>query len=317
MKVVIVRAAPEEIKRLIVSQFPGEWEVVVVSAEQLIEAVKNADAVIPEHTIIDAPLLDKADNLKLVQTGAGYDNVSIEACTRRGIYVANAAGINATAVAEHVFAFIFCWYKNIVHLDAALKDGNFSMGYSGSELSRKVIGIVGLGHIGKAVGRFAVSFGMKVLGCHTRPMDTEFTVEWVDLQTLLRTSDIVTLHVSLNQGTRHMIGRNELEIMKKDAFLINTSRGLVVDETALIEALQTCQIGGAGLDVFETEPLPENNPFRKLNNVILTPHTAGEPDALYFHSNRFKFFAENIQRVSEGKPPLNARNRINPFSRQL
>ena len=312
MKVVIVRAAPEEIKRLIVGLFPGEWEVVVVSAEQLIEAIKNADAVIPEHTIIDAPLLDKAKNLKLVQTGAGYDNVSIEACTRRGIYVANAAGINAAAVAEHVFTFILCWYRNIVYFNEALRHGGYTVGYTGSELSQKVIGIVGMGHIGKAVARLATSFGMKVLGCHTRPLDTEFTVEWVDLQTLLKTSDIVSLHVSLNQRTRHMIGRNELKIMKKNAFLVNTSRGSVVDETALIEALQTDQISGAGLDVFETEPLPENSPLRKLSNVILTPHTAGEPDALYFHSNRFKFFAENIKRVSEGKPPINALSRINP-----
>ena len=312
MKVVIVRAAPEEIKRLIVGLFPGEWEVVVVSAEQLIEAIKNADAVIPEHTIIDAPLLDKAKNLKLVQTGAGYDNVSIEACTRRGIYVANAAGINAAAVAEHVFTFILCRYRNIVYFNEALRHGGYTVGYTGSELSQKVIGIVGMGHIGKAVARLATSFGMKVLGCHTRPLDTEFTVEWVDLQTLLKTSDIVSLHVSLNQRTRHMIGRNELKIMKKNAFLVNTSRGSVVDETALIEALQTDQISGAGLDVFETEPLPENSPLRKLNNVLLTPHTAGEPDALYFHSNRFKFFAENIKRVSEGKPPINALNRITP-----
>jgi len=312
MKVVIIRAAPEEIKRLIVGLFPGEWEVVVVSAEQLIEAIKNADAVIPEHTIIDAPLLDKAKNLKLVQTGAGYDNVSIEACTRRGIYVANAAGINAAAVAEHVFTFILCRYRNIVYFNEALRHGGYTVGYTGSELSQKVIGIVGMGHIGKAVARLATSFGMKVLGCHTRPLDTEFTVEWVDLQTLLKTSDIVSLHVSLNQRTRHMIGRNELKIMKKNAFLVNTSRGSVVDETALIEALQTGQISGAGLDVFETEPLPENSPLRKLSNVILTPHTAGEPDALYFHSNRFKFFAENIKRVSEGKPPINALSRINP-----
>ena len=312
MKVVIVRAAPEEIKRLIVNQFPGEWEVVVVSAEQLIDVIKNADAVIPEHTIIDAPLLDKANNLKLVQTGAGYDNVSIDECTRRGIYVANAAGVNATAVAEHVFTFILCWYRNIVYFNEALRRGEYTVEYTGSELSQKVIGIVGMGHIGKAVARLAASFGMKVLGCHTRPLDTEFTVEWVDLHTLLRKSDIVTLHVSLNRRTRHLIGRNEFEVMKKDAFFVNTSRGLVVDETALIEALQTDQISGAGLDVFKTEPLTENNPLRKLDNVLLTPHTAGEPDALYFHSNRFKFFSENIQRVSEGKAPHNALNRITP-----
>jgi phosphoglycerate dehydrogenase-like enzyme len=312
MKVVIVRAAPEEIKRLIVNQFPGEWEVVVVSAEQLIDAIKNADAVIPEHTIIDAPLLDKANNLKLVQTGAGYDNVSIDECTRRGIYVANAAGVNATAVAEHVFTFILCWYRNIVYFNEALRRGEYTVEYTGSELSQKVIGIVGMGHIGKAVARLAASFGMKVLGCHTRPMDTEFTVEWVDLHTLLRKSDIITLHVSLNRRTRHLIGRNEFEVMKKDAFFVNTSRGPVVDETALIEALQTDQISGAGLDVFKTEPLTENSPLRKLDNVLLTPHTAGEPDALYFHSNRFNFFSENIQRVSEGKAPHNALNRITP-----
>ena len=154
---------------------------------------------------------------------------------------------------------------------------------------------------------------MKVLGYHTRPLDTEFTVEWVDLHTLLCESDVITLHVSLNQNTRHMIGPSEFEAMKKDAFLVNTSRGPVVDEAALIEALQTDRIGGAGLDVFKTEPLPENSPLRKLDNALLTPHTAGEPDALYFHSNRFKFFAENIQRVTEGKPPLNALNRITPL----
>ena len=312
MKVVIVRAAPKEIKRLIAGRFPREWEVKIVSAEQLIDAIENADAVIPEHTIIDAPLLDKANNLKLVQTGAGYDNVSIDECTRRGIYVANAAGVNATAVAEHVFTFILCWYRNIVYFNEALRRGSYTVEYTGSELSQKVMGIVGMGHIGKTVARLAASFGMKVLGCHTRPMDTEFTVEWVDLHTLLCKSDVVTLHVSLNQKTRHMIGPSEFDIMKKDAFLVNTSRGSVVDETALIKALQTKQIGGAGLDVFDAEPLPEDSSLRKLDNVLLTPHTAGEPDALYCHSNRFKFFAENIQRVSEGKPPVNALNRITP-----
>jgi D-3-phosphoglycerate dehydrogenase len=312
MKVVIVREAPDEIKRLIVNQFSGEWEVVVVSAGQLNEAIKNADAVIPEHTIIDGPLLDKANHLKLVQTGAGYDNVSIDECTQRRIYVANAAGVNATAVAEHVFAFILCRYRNIVYFNNALRQGEYSVEYTGSELSQKVIGIVGMGHIGKAVARLAASFGMKVLGCHTHPLDTEFKVEWVDLHTLLCESDIVTLHVSLNQKTRHLIGPREFETMKKDAFLVNTSRGPVVDEAALIEALQTDRIGGAGLDVFKTEPLPKNSPLRKLDNALLTPHTAGEPDALYFHSNRFKFFAENIQRVTEGKPPHNALNRITP-----
>ena len=107
-----------------------------------------------------------------------------------------------------------------------------------------------------------------------------------------------------------MIGKNEIELMKKDAFLINTSRGAVLNETALVAALKNKKIGGAGLDVFEEEPLPDNSPLRKLKNVILTPHTAGEPDGLYFHSKRFKFFAENIRRVSRGKPPKNVLNQL-------
>jgi phosphoglycerate dehydrogenase-like enzyme len=107
-----------------------------------------------------------------------------------------------------------------------------------------------------------------------------------------------------------MIGNRELEMMKNDAFFINTSRGAVVDETALVEALRTGKVGGAGLDVFENEPLPENSPLRKLDNVILTPHMASEPDALYYHAKRLKFSAENIERVSRGEEPLNALNKI-------
>jgi hypothetical protein len=116
------------------------------------------------------------------------------------------------------------------------------------------------------------------------------------------------MHVALNSQTHHMIGQKEFELMKKDIFFINTSRGAVVDETALIESLRKKQIGGAGLDVFETEPLPEESPLRKLDNVILSPHSAGEPDGLFFHKNRFQFFADNILRVVKGKPPRNALN---------
>jgi len=107
-----------------------------------------------------------------------------------------------------------------------------------------------------------------------------------------------------------MIGQDEFELMKKDAFLINASRGAVLDETALVEALKNKKIGGAGLDVFEEEPLPDNSPLRNLKNVILTPRTAGEPDGLFFHSKRFKFFAENIRRVSRGKTPKNVLNQL-------
>ncbi len=310
MKVVIIREASEQTRHLVADQFSGEWNVVFVSAKELLNEIEDADALIPENEPIPVSILEKAKSLKFIQTGAGYNNVPIEECTRKGIYVANAPGINAQAVAEHVFAFILCWYKNIIPLNAVMKARDDTLNYTGSELSDKMIGIVGLGHIGKEVARLAMAFNMKVLGYHYRNVETVDKVEWVDLPNLLSLSDIVTLHVPLKSRTRQLIGEKELKLMKKDAFLINTSRGAVIDESALIESLQQERIGGAALDVFEEEPLPANSPLRTLNNVILTPHSAGSPDGLYFHSKRFKFFAENIRKVSEGKPPKSALNSL-------
>jgi phosphoglycerate dehydrogenase-like enzyme len=310
MKVVIVGKFSDRTNHFILSKFPRDWKVVIVTPEELDKELNDAEVIIPEHRIIDGPLLDRAKHLKLVQTGAGYDNVIIEECTKRGIYVANAAGINARAVAEHVFGFILCWYKNMIYLDGIMKRGQYGVNYAGSELSGKVIGVVGLGNIGREVARLANAFKMKVLGHHTRSVHTNLDIEFTDLETLLRLSDIITLHVSLNDKTRSMISRRELKLMREDAFLINTSRGPVIDEAALIEALQSKKIGGAGLDVFETEPLPKDSLLRKLNNVILTPHTAGSPDGSKFHHKRVEFFVENIRRVFEGKVPINALNHI-------
>jgi len=310
MKVVIVGKFSDRTKHFILSKFPHDWKIAIVTSEELHREVNDAEVIIPEHQIIDGPLLDRAKHLKLVQTGAGYDNVMIDECTRRGIYVANAAGINARAVAEHVFALILCWYKNIIYLDGLMKRGQYGVDYAGSELSGKVIGIVGLGNIGREVACLASAFKMKVLGYHTRSIDTNLEIECMDFNTLLRLSDIVTLHVSLNDKTRGMISRRELKLMKEDAFLINTSRGPIIDEAVLIEALRSRKIGGAGLDVFETEPLPKDSPLRRLDNVILTPHTAGSPEGLKFHHKRYEFFVENIRRVSECKPPINALNQI-------
>jgi D-3-phosphoglycerate dehydrogenase len=291
-------------------QFPEEWKIVTVRADDLIKEIKNADIIIPEGTVIDGRLLEHAKKLKLIQTGAGYDNVDIEACTERGIYVASAAGINTQAVAEHVFAFILCRHKNIITLDQALKSGKFIMEYGGSELSQKVIGVVGLGNTGREVARLAAAFNMQVLGYHYRPIRSLGNIKVVDLPTLLKQSDIITLHVAFNSQTRHMIGKQEFELMRPDAFFINTSRGAVVDESELIESLQQNRIGAAGLDVFESEPLPEESPLRRLGNVILSPHTAGEPDGVFFHKRRFQFFAANIRRVFDGKAPQNALNEL-------
>ena len=310
MKVVIIGDFTETSKKRIIEQFPSDWRIAIVSVAEMDAELVDAEVIIPEHIIVDGPFLDRAKKLRLVQTGAGFDNVVIPECTKRGIYVANGAGVNTVAVAEHVLTFICCWFKDMIALDGIMKKGGFGEDYSGAEIAGKKLGIIGMGGIGRAVARRALAFDMKVLGYDIRPVETEKEVEMTDLATLLKGSDVITLHTFLNDQTRHMIGRRELSSMKENAFLINTSRGPVVDEAALIEALEAKRIGGAGLDVFEKEPLPKDSPLRKMKNVILTPHTAGMPDGLKFHQKRYAFFLENITRVSQGKPPLNALNRI-------
>jgi len=310
MKIVIIRNASQETQRLIAGQFPADWKIEFVAEKELPKEIEDADVLIPENATIPVAILSRAERLKLIQTGAGYDNVPIAECTQSGIYVANAPGINAQAVAEHVFAFILCWYKNILPLNAVMKAGGDTPNYRGAELADMVIGIIGWGHIGKEVARLANAFNIQVLGYHYRPVKAEAEVKFVDWQTLLKASDILSVHVALNDKTRHMFGTKAFETMKPDAFMINTSRGAVIDESALIDALNNGKIGGAGLDVFEEEPLPADSPLRKLNNVILTPHIAGEPDGLYLHFKRLKFFVENARRVSIGKPPNSALNTI-------
>ena len=310
MKVVIVGEFSEASKKSIEGEFPSSWEIAIVDRREIKGELKHAQVIIPEHIQIDGPLLDGARHLKLVQTGAGFDNVDIDACAQRGVYVANAAGVNAAAVAEHVFAFILCWYKNLTYLDRRLRQGEYDVNYTGAELANKVIGIIGLGNIGLYVGRLAKAFGMRTLGYDIRPGETSTDIERTDLATLFKQSDIITLHVFLNDQTRHMISSDQLAIMKQDVFLINTARGPIIDEEALIEALKEKRIGGAGIDVFENEPLPPDSSLRKLDTVILTPHTAGMPDGLKFHKKRYEFFVDNIQRVLIGKKPHNALNQI-------
>lgn len=317
MKIVIVGEFSQVSRSQIRSVVPVDWQLAFATADEVDAEVGDAEVIIPEHVRIDGPFLRRARHLQLVQTGAGFDNVDIEACTAAGVYVANAAGINAAAVAEHVLGFILCWYKNLILLDGVMKTGAYGIDYRGAELAAKVIGIVGLGNIGRQVSLYARAFGMQVLGYDIVPAAGDSLVEAVDFKTLLTRSDVVTLHTFLNSRTRHLIGRNELEIMKPEALLINTSRGPVVDENALIEALQSKKIAGACLDVFEAEPLPVDSPLRKLDNVILTPHTAGMPDGLKFHKKRYEFFVENIIRVSEKMAPLNALNQIEKNSHSI
>ncbi len=312
MKIAIIGSFPHAAKEQIISRFPEAWEVRILHPyEAAEEELRDADVLIPEHIKINAALLEKAPRLKLIQTGAGYDNVNLEDCTRYGVQVCNAAGVNANAVAEHVMAFILCWYKNITYLDSFLKahrdEGELQ--YKGAELSEKTIGIIGLGNVGKKVAAYCNAFHMNVLGYSHKPFDIA-GVQQKDLDSIYRESDIVSIHIPLNESTRHMIDSHAFDKMKSDAVLINTSRGAVIDQDQLILAIKQGSIGGACLDVYEDEPLSMDNPLRDLNHVILTPHTAGLPDGVKYHKKRYDFFISNIKKVMNGELPECRLNQI-------
>ena len=246
MKVVITGFFPDAAKDRILESFPCSWNVRIVMPDEAEQELTDADVLIPEHILINDEILQKAPKLKLVQTGAGYDNVDLNACTMHGVQVCNAAGVNANAVAEHVLAFILCWYKNIVTLDKFLKAGSdeSELNYCGAELAEKTIGLVGFGHVGKKVAEYCNAFHMNVLVYSHKPTEAA-GIEQRDLDSLVRDSDIVSLHVPLNESTRHMINADVLTKMKSDAVLINTSRGGVIDEPQLLHALEKGLIGGA------------------------------------------------------------------------
>ncbi|WP_313073380.1 NAD(P)-dependent oxidoreductase [Lacrimispora sp.] len=314
MKILIVGYFTESSKLNIIRHFPKEWNIVIVPpGEEMLHHIKDCQVIIPEHVKIDFNLLSIAKELKLVQTGAGYDNVDIDACTQRGIWAANAAGVNAQAVAEHVMAFILSYYKNIPYLDSFMKskvDQN-QLDYTGSELNGKTIGIIGYGAIGKKVAEFCKVFDMNVLVYARNPVvQSDGVAQIINFDDLISKSDIVTVHASLNPQSQKLIDKEVFKKMKSTALFINTARGGIVNEKDLIDALKNRDISGACLDVFEKEPLPIDSELRNLRNVILTPHTAGLPDGLKFHKKRYDFFVNNIKRVENGKEPESKLNQL-------
>jgi phosphoglycerate dehydrogenase-like enzyme len=252
-----------------------------------------------------------APNLKLVQLlSAGYDRCDIEAARRAGVPICNNGGANSTAVSEHALLLMLAVCRRVVwqhtNVAAGRWRGNNVDDVKLYELKGRTLGIVGLGTIGKKTAHLAQAFGMNVQYYDTIRLSEDradaLDVKFALFEEVLRTSDIVSLHVPLIKETRHMIGAAQLRMMKSTAYLINTCRGPVVDEPALIEALQSGTIAGAGLDVFDQEPPPPNNPLFALQNVILTAHFAGPTwDNQY---TRFRNGFDNCQRVIRGEKPL-------------
>jgi phosphoglycerate dehydrogenase-like enzyme len=252
-----------------------------------------------------------APKLKLLQlVSAGYDRCDIEAARRAGVPICNNGGANAVAVAEHALLLMLAVSRRLAWQHASVAAGrwrgNNITDLKLYELHGRTLGIIGLGTIGKKVARLAAAFGMQIIYYDTTRL-TEDQADALDvrfrlLEEVLRSADIVSLHVPLTPATKHLIGAAQLALMKPTAYLINTCRGPVVDEAALTVALAEGRIAGAGLDVFDREPPPSDNKLFALDNVILTPHMAGPTwDNQY---TRFRNGYDNVQRVARGETPL-------------
>jgi phosphoglycerate dehydrogenase-like enzyme len=260
---------------------------------------------------MDDAFYRSAPKLRLVQLlSAGYDKCDIPAARRAGVPICNNGGANSTAVAEHAILLMLAVCRGIVwqhtNVAAGRWRGNNVDDVKLFELKGRTLGIVGLGTIGKKTARLAKAFGMTVqyydITRLTEEQTDDLGVRFALLEELLRTSDIVSLHVPLSTATKHMIGTPQLAMMKPTAYLINTCRGPVVDEPALTRALADGTIAGAGLDVFDQEPPPPDNPLFALANVVLTAHFAGPTwDNQY---TRFRNAFDNCQRVVRGDRPL-------------
>jgi len=279
--------------------------------ERSLQELKDAEALVPLHEEINEKLLSRMPKLRIVaRFGVGYDRVDVEACTKRGIYVTHTPNVLSNAVAELTLALMLCLSRRIIEADRYVRTewakANRSTLPLREDLYGKTLGIIGLGRIGTEVARRAKAFGMRIVyydKIRRRNAELELGVEYLSLDKLLRISDFVSLHVPLTPETASLIGERELEKMKKTAYLINTSRGRVIDEEALCRALEKHQIAGAGLDVFSEEPLPLDSPLIKMKNVVLTPHMATltvETRSLMLH-----IVAEDVRRVLTGKAPLN------------
>ena len=248
------------------------------SPETLIERMKESDIVIISNIKLTAEVINACPNLKMLSVAfTGLDHIDLACCQQRNIEVRNAAGYSTTAVSELAVALMLDVLRKVSEFNAATRNGGCRGNFLGRELKGKTVGVVGTGAIGTATIRLLLAFGCKIMAFSRtkRPDVAALGVDYVSLDTLMSQSDIVTLHVPLNNETRHIVGEHELSLMKPSAILINTARGNVVDIEALAKALKEGRIAGAGIDVFETEPpLPQSHTLLSAPNCVVVPHIA-------------------------------------------
>lgn len=311
--VVFIHGLQQRIVDLVVSFNPAGFKTLAVAGDapedQQAQAVRNADFIMVFRARLSDTVLRAAVNARLVQIlSAGYDGVNLRLLRELKIPCANNGGANSWAVADHAVLAMLALYRRLEAADRAVREGRWSAAIDGTntfEMAGKVVGILGFGNIGQKVARRVRSFDAVVQYYDLVPLSSsrerELGVRRVTLDELFQTSDIVTCHAPLTRDTRHIVNGKRLAMMKPTALLINTSRGPVVDESALLEALRTKGIAGAGLDVFEKEPVDRNNPLLAMENVVVTPHSAGTTWDTW--TRRAEFAYRNFERVWAGDPP--------------
>jgi len=299
-RVVTLSVQPPEFEDLwLESDDPAELDAKLARAEFLVAGRVTQD------------MLERAPRLRMVQMpGVGYEHIDVAACQARGIPVAITPEGTVQGVAEHTILMMLALLKHLVEAHNALKEGQWihtRLRPIALMLQEKQVGIVGMGRIGREVARRLQGWDVDLVYTDLQPLpadtERELGARYVDLDELLRTSDVVTLHVFLSDASHHLIGKRELELMKASAILINTSRGEVVDESALYEAVRDHRIQAAGIDAWTQEPTPPDNPLLELDNVLVTPHMAtGNRDAMVKKSQAVY---ANFQRVLRGESPIN------------
>jgi glyoxylate reductase len=281
------------------------------SREELLSSVKDVDALLSILTEkIDGEVFERADRLKVVSNMAvGYDNIDVLEATRHGVAVCNTPGVLTDTTADFAWALLMAVARRVVECHRFVRDGRWEWWgpkmMMGTDVHGKTLGIVGFGKIGQAVARRAKGFEMDVVYSGETAPETSEWGRKVSFEELLQNSDFVSLHVPYRSSTHHLIGKDELHLMKKTAFLINTARGAVVDEEQLVEALESGEIAGAGLDVFEKEP--QVHPGLHRPNVVLAPHAASA--SLATRTRMANMAAENLVAVLHGEEP---RSIVNP-----
>ena len=268
------------------------------SEERLIERIADADVAlnIRASSKFSDPVMAACPRLRLISVwGTGTDHVDLAAAARRGIRVATTPGVSAVSIAEHTLALLLAVARHVPAADAATRRGEWLRGQS-VELKGKTCGIIGLGAIGRRFAQLAAGIGMRAIGwtMHPRPVDG---VEAVELDELYRTSDVISIHLRLSPQSENFVGTEQFAAMKPGAILLNTARGAIVNEEALVEALTSRRIAGAGLDVFASEPLPPGHVLTTLPYTVLTPHCAGiTPEAM---EAGLRMAVENIWRFQD------------------